>query len=81
MGSPRNPLNRPLGERTAAVYTTIYILNQLLLIEPRWIEKGYTTTSKDGVAFLINNKSIATVLVEFSGENKLLYRRMIYCFR
>ncbi|CAO3644771.1 unnamed protein product [Cunninghamella blakesleeana] len=73
--SPRNPLLYSQKERTASIYTITYILNQLFLsnndiIQIGWIENEYCITGKrkwDGVAFLVSDKTISTLLIEFSG--------------
>jgi hypothetical protein len=78
MDSPRNPLIQPTGERSACTYTTVYIMNQLFLsnndvVEMNWIENEYCVTDRrkwDGAIVMVNNKTVSTVLVEFSGGVK-----------
>ncbi|KAG0175262.1 hypothetical protein DFQ28_002122 [Apophysomyces sp. BC1034] len=62
--SPNKPLMLKELERTCAIHSTIFILNNLFLaandlVEFRWYE--------DGIGFAVANKKVTPVLVEFSG--------------
>ncbi|KAG1152240.1 hypothetical protein G6F37_001049 [Rhizopus arrhizus] len=68
MESPNNPLNNKTLERTAAAYTRILIINQLLLadndvIELGWLEREYYASSKTKW----DDCRISPVFIEFSG--------------
>ncbi|KAI8330396.1 hypothetical protein EDC96DRAFT_548954 [Choanephora cucurbitarum] len=73
--SPNNPLNSKTLERTAAVHTSIIIINRLFLsvndiIELGWLEREYYATQKakwDGVLFKVDDHKISPGFVEFSG--------------
>ncbi|KAI8368688.1 hypothetical protein BD560DRAFT_454735 [Blakeslea trispora] len=73
--SPNNPLNSKSLERTAAVHTSIIIINRLFLsvndiIELGWLEREYYATHKtkwDGVLFKVDDHKISPGFVEFSG--------------
>lgn len=75
MNSPQNPINKTMLERTSAAYLIIYLVNQLFLpnndiIELAWLEREFYLTDRrkfDGILFKVGNKSIAPVLIEFSG--------------
>ncbi|KAI7894362.1 uncharacterized protein EV154DRAFT_415120, partial [Mucor mucedo] len=75
MKSPQNPINKTMLERTSAAYLIIYLINQLFLsnndvIELSWLEREFSLTGRrtfDGILFKVKNKSIAPVLIEFSG--------------
>lgn len=62
-------------ERTSAAYLIIYLVNQLFLpnndiIELAWLEREFYLTDRskfDGILFKVGNKSIAPVIIEFSG--------------
>ncbi|KAL9542087.1 hypothetical protein MBANPS3_008787 [Mucor bainieri] len=77
--SPGNPLLQPTLERTAAIHTTIALLNNLFLsvndkISFSWIEIETILTKStkwDGVGFKTgSDKKIGYCLVEFSGGIK-----------
>ncbi|KAI9270952.1 hypothetical protein EDC94DRAFT_297583 [Helicostylum pulchrum] len=73
--SPLSPLLGTRLERTAAVNTTIIILNNLFIdvndvIGFKWYEVHTHMTEKqkwDGVGFSVNDKKLTPVLIEFSG--------------
>lgn len=73
--SPSNPLNKRTLERTAAVYTSIVIINQIFLasndiIELGWLEREFTGTNKtkwDGILFKTGHHCISPGFIEFSG--------------
>ncbi|KAI8638120.1 hypothetical protein BD408DRAFT_453816 [Parasitella parasitica] len=73
--SPNNPLNSKSLERTAAVHTSIIIINRLFLsvndiIELGWLEREYYATHKtkwDGVLFKVDDHKISPGFLEFSG--------------
>ncbi|GAA5809211.1 hypothetical protein MFLAVUS_002616 [Mucor flavus] len=73
--SPSNPLNKRTLERTAAVYTSIVIINQIFLasndiVELGWLEQEYTRTNKtkwDGILFKTGQHCISSGFIEFSG--------------
>ncbi|KAF7720647.1 hypothetical protein EC973_006740 [Apophysomyces ossiformis] len=75
MASPNNPLSTTILERTAAVHTTIYIINQLFLsnndiVELAWLERECAATEKskwDGILFKVGQRDVSIALVEFSG--------------
>ena len=75
MNSPQNPINKTMLERTSAAYLIIYLVNQLFLpnndiIELAWLEREFYLTDRskfDGILFKVGNKSIAPVIIEFSG--------------
>ncbi|KAG1140431.1 hypothetical protein G6F37_010678 [Rhizopus arrhizus] len=73
--SPNNPLNSKSLERTAAVHTSIIIIDRLFLsvndiIELGWLEREYYATHKtkwDGVLLKVDDHKISPGFVEFSG--------------
>jgi hypothetical protein len=73
--SPRNPLTQPAKERTAAINTIIFIVNELFIanndvVELDWIENEYCMTSRskwDGVLIKVDDKRVSVALAEFSG--------------
>lgn len=77
--SPNNPLKQVTGERTASIYTIIYVINQLFisnndLVALDWIENEYCKTGRskwDGIILKVNDKKTSPVLVEFSGGSKV----------
>ncbi|KAG1040285.1 hypothetical protein G6F43_012313 [Rhizopus delemar] len=79
--SPGNPLLLPQLERTAAVHTTIFLVNTLFLdindiIGFKWFEvTAYMTsdTKWDGIGFSRKNNKVVTLIVELSGGLKHNY--------
>lgn len=75
MESPRNPLGQLTLERTAAIFTAIYIINQIFLVNNiilklGWVERtfcGSDRTKWDGINFNVGNRKLAPMLFEFSG--------------
>ncbi|CAO3701300.1 unnamed protein product [Rhizopus stolonifer] len=78
LGSPCNPLSLHQLERTAAVHTTVFLVNTLFLdvndiIGFKWFEvTAYMTsnTKWDGIGFSRKNEKMVTLLVELSGGLK-----------
>ncbi|KAG0748503.1 hypothetical protein G6F57_008276 [Rhizopus arrhizus] len=76
--SPSNPLSRQQLERTAAVHTTIFLVNNLFMdindiVGFKWFEvTSYMTsnTKWDGIGFSRKNEKVVTLLVELSGGLK-----------
>ncbi|KAG1050356.1 hypothetical protein G6F43_007364 [Rhizopus delemar] len=75
MESPRNRLGQLTLERAAAIFTAIYIINQLFLVNNiilklGWVERsfcGSDRTKWDGIIFNVGNRKLAPMLFEFSG--------------
>ncbi|KAL0075438.1 hypothetical protein J3Q64DRAFT_1646138 [Phycomyces blakesleeanus] len=80
---PCNPLVHQTLERTAATFTTVTIINNLFfanndIINLAWFEKEVWTagnTKWDGVALAVKDKTVAPVLIEFSGG---YYKLILY---
>ncbi|GAA5797078.1 hypothetical protein HPULCUR_002457 [Helicostylum pulchrum] len=75
MDSPRNPLQQKQMERNAAFLTTIFIIQNMFLacndiVDMQWVEKlagSIGNTKWDGLAFVVDNKTVVPLFVELSG--------------